>query len=71
MQGLTKEILIVKDMKDPIVKYASMLIRYNIYFTNKENFISTTSINILYEMVKKGANYDLCELLRENFLENP
>lgn len=62
-------VLTVKDIKDLRVKYASMLIRYKIYFTNRENHVFATAINIVYEMVKKGVNYDLCELLRVQLIE--
>lgn len=59
-----KRALTIKDIKKLIMKYASMMIGYKLYFSNKENYISTITINTTYEMVEMGVEYDLCELLR-------
>lgn len=39
------------------------MIRHKIYFTNRENLVSATTIYIGYDMVENGVEYDLCELL--------
>lgn len=52
------------------MKYASLMIGHKIYFTNRENLVLATTIYIGYDMVVKGADYDLCELLQLQLLEN-
>lgn len=52
------------------MKYATLLIGNKIYFTNKENFVSATINNVAYEKLTKNADYELCELSRQNVLEN-
>lgn len=41
-----KRALIVKDIVDLAIKYATMMIGYRIYFTKGENFVSATMKNI-------------------------
>lgn len=40
-----KHALTVKDIDDSIVKYASMMIGYKIFYTNRENCIAATTIH--------------------------
>lgn len=65
-----KRSLTTKDIRNPKIKYALIMIGCKLYFTNRENPVSTTTINMTYEMVEKGEDYDLCELLKLKLLEN-
>lgn len=65
-----KHALMVNDIDDMVVKYASMMIFYKIFHTNRENFISSTVIHIAFYIVNKGEYIDLCELLRLQLMEN-
>lgn len=65
-----KHDLTVKDIDDTIVKYASMMIAYKIHYTNIENIVSTTIIHTVHQMVKEFLDIDLCELLRQQLMEN-
>lgn len=57
-----KRALATKTITNPTVKYASFMIGHKIYFTNRENYVSATTIYTGYDMVVKGTDYDLCEL---------
>lgn len=55
--------LTTKPITNPTIKYATIIIGHKIYFTNRENSISTTTIYTSFDMALNGANYDFCELL--------
>lgn len=59
-----KRSMIVKKIEYLATKYASMMIRYTNFFTNRGNFIFTTATNTAYKIVMNCTNFDLCELLR-------
>jgi hypothetical protein len=50
-------------IENPIVRYAYMVIRYKIYYSNKENFVFSREIHVAYEMVEKGEDCDLCDFI--------
>lgn len=52
------------------VKYLSMVVGNTIYLTNRDNSISATIVHMAYEMAKLKKDYDLCEILRQQLLEN-
>lgn len=52
------------------VKFASMVIGYKIYHSSGENSIFDTAIYAAHEMVKEIKQYDLCELLWSEIMEN-
>lgn len=63
-----KKNLVVNPIRNPIVRYATMLIGYKIYFTNRDNSMSAITINVAYEIVEKRMDYDLCEFLRKQLM---
>lgn len=65
-----KRALKVIPIKNPIVRYAAMVIGYKVYFKNRDNFVSTTAINVAHEMVVNGSDLELCEFLRKKIMEN-
>lgn len=65
-----KRALTVKEFENPTMKFISMMIGYKIFFTHRENYIFVIAISTANEMVKKKVDYDLCELLRLQLLEN-
>lgn len=62
--------LMVNGIDDPMVKYASMMIGYKIFYKNRENLVSTTVIHTTHQMVKEGLDFDLCEISRLQLMEN-
>lgn len=62
--------LTIKDITNPRMKYVAMMIGYKIYFSNRENSVSAIAINMSCKMVVNGADFDLCELLRAQLIEN-
>lgn len=60
----------VNNINDPVVKYASMVIGYRIYYSSRLNSIATASIHIAYQMVKENVDYDLAEALRSQLMVN-
>lgn len=42
-----------------IVRCASLMIRNKIYFTNSDNSVLATLINVVYEMVIKNSDYNV------------
>lgn len=57
-------------VENVVIQYASLMIGNKIYFTNRDNSISATIVNMAYEMVERNVDYDFCELLKMQFLEN-
>lgn len=62
--------MMIDDIATMDVKFSSMVIGYKIYHSSWENSISGTTIYVAYEMVKQNVDYDLCELLIGQLLEN-
>jgi len=60
----------INDIIELNVKFASMVIGYKIYHLRRENFISGTTIYVAYKMLKENVDYDLCELLQNQLIEN-
>jgi hypothetical protein len=52
-----------KPITNPNIKYMAIMIRHKIYFTNKEKFVSLTTIFTKCDMENNGVEYGLCELL--------
>jgi len=65
-----KRAMTIDDISDPDVKFASMIIGYKIYHSSRENSIPGTAIYTAYEMLRKNADYDLCQLLLNQLMEN-
>lgn len=62
--------MIVNNINDPIVKFASMVIGYKIYYSSRMNSIPATTIHTTYWMVKENVDYDLAEVLRSQLMAN-
>lgn len=62
--------LATNPITNPAMKYVAIMIGHKIYFTNREKNLSATTINIGYDMVANGPNYDLCEILQKQLFEN-
>lgn len=65
-----KRAMTINDILEYDVKFASMVIGYKIYHSSQENSVSSTAIYAAYEMVKKNKEYDLCELLWSELMNN-
>lgn len=46
------------------------MIGYKIYYSNKENSVSRTTIYATYEMIQEKNKYDLCELLQSELMKH-
>lgn len=69
MQHLNRE-RTINPIRHPAIRYATIVIRYKIYYSNQENLVSATTTHVAQDMVENGANYDLCEFLRKQLKEN-
>lgn len=65
-----KRAMIIKDIAKMDVKFSSMVIGYKLYHSNRDNSVFGTTIYAAYQMVKENENYELCELLRSQQMEN-
>lgn len=61
--------LTINPIRSSIVRYATMLIGYKIYYTNRDNLVIATVIHVAQDMVEKNFDYDLCELLQQQLME--
>lgn len=50
----------VNTIKDDLVKYACMVIRYQTFYASRINSISATAVNATYKMIMEDASFDLC-----------
>lgn len=62
--------MMVNDIKDLEVKFASMVIGYRVYHLSQINNILGGTIHIAYWMLKENVDYDLAEALREQLILN-
>lgn len=69
-ENFDKCTLMVNDIDELTLKYASMMVGYSIFYTNRENFVFTTAIHTAHKMVKEGLDINLCELLRLQLMKN-
>lgn len=60
----------MNNINDPIVKYASMVIGYQIYYSSGMNNIPTTAIHTAHQIIKEDVDYDLSEALRSQLMLN-
>lgn len=60
----------INDILEYDVKFASMVIGYRIYYSNRDNFVSKIAIYVVYEIIKENKKYDLCELLQSELIKN-
>lgn len=60
----------INDILEHDVRFSSMMTRYKIYSSSRENSVSSTAIYATYEMVKEKKKYDLCELLQSEPMKN-
>jgi len=65
-----KRAMTIEDITDLDIKFASMIIGYKIYHSSRENSVSGTAVYTAYEMLRKNVDYDLCELLLSQLMEN-
>lgn len=63
-------LLRVNDIKDNNVKFASIVIGYKVAHTNRLNSVSSLCIHSAHEMILNNAKIDICELLKDELLEN-
>lgn len=56
-------------VKNKVMKYLSMMIGKKLYFTNRDNSISATTINITYVTLELNKDFDLYEILKHQFLD--
>lgn len=61
---------VIDNVCNPTVKYLSMMVINKIYFKNRENSISTMIVHMAYEMAELNKDFNLCEILHQQFLEN-
>lgn len=60
----------IDTIRDVDVRYAKMQISYKIYYKNKEGSCVSNEMHVDYRMVKKNAEYDMCEILWWRLLDN-
>lgn len=47
-----------------------MILGYKFQYSRKLNSVSASCVHMAYKMVIKDEEYDLCEVLRQQILEN-
>lgn len=67
LDGRALKIDIIRDVD---VRYATMGISYNVYYKNRESSCVSTGVHVTYLMVKENAEYDLCEIIWRQLLDN-
>lgn len=65
-----KHAMKINDILENDIRFAEMVIGYNIYYSSKENSFSSTAIYVAYEMMRGNKKYDLCEFLQSELIKN-
>lgn len=65
-----KSVMTTNDILEHDINLASIVVRYKIHYSNRENFIFRTTIYVAYEMMRWNKKYDLSELLRSELIKN-
>lgn len=60
----------IDDILEDDIRFASMMIGYNIYYSSQMKFVSGTAIYVTYDMLRENNKYDLCKLLRTKLIKN-
>lgn len=60
----------VNSIKDDLVKYACMVIGYQMFHASRINSISAAVVNATYKMIKEDASFDLCTCMQRQLLLN-
>lgn len=60
----------MNDINDLVVKFASMVIGYRIFYSSIMNSILVGAIHTTYQMIKENVDYDLTEALRSQLMAN-
>lgn len=60
----------VNNIKDPMVKLATMVIGYQIFYSSRMNSVPSIAMHTAYKRIVENADYDLCEAIRSQFMLN-
>lgn len=60
----------INEIDDSTVKFASMIIGFQVYHSSRMNNIHVATIHIAYWMIKENVDYDLSEALRSQLVLN-
>lgn len=60
----------INSIKDDLVKYACMVISYQMFLASRINSVSATAVNAAYGMLKDDASFDLCTGMQRQLLLN-
>lgn len=52
------------------VRFGAMVIGYKVYWSNRQNSVSGTTIYVAYQILKETKKYDLCGLLLSEIMRN-
>lgn len=60
----------VNNIKDPIVRLATMVIGYRIFYSSRMNNVPSAAVHATYRMIAMNVDYDLCEEIQSQFMLN-
>lgn len=65
-----QRVMTVNTIFDDLVKYACMVIGYQIFYASRMNFVPVVVVNVAYKMIKEDTTFDLCTCLQKQLLLN-
>lgn len=60
----------VNNIKDPMVKLATMAIGYRIFYSSRMNSVPSVAVHTTYKMIDQNIDYDLCEAISSQLMLN-
>lgn len=60
----------ISDMLEHDITFASMVVGYKVYQSNRQNSVSGTAILLAYQILKEDKRYDLCIVLLNESINN-
>lgn len=64
------KVIDLRSIVDLVIRYASMVIGHKVCIPKNDLLVSTIVVHTSVDMVKRGMDYDFCELLRIHLLKN-
>lgn len=61
--------LILRTIEYPVIKYVAMIIGHKVCLPSNDLIVSTIVVHTTIDMVRRGMDYDLCELLQVYLLK--
>lgn len=63
-------VILINNIKDLTIRYATMVIGYQMFHSSRMNNVPSTDVHATYKMIEENANYDLCEAIRSQSMLN-